>query len=143
MDERPVVYTVGTGLRSLEDFIEILLAYDIKTVIDVRRYPKSKLLHFSRQNLPQLLGTNGFKYRFLGKELGGLRKGGYTAYIITEAFREGVSDLERIAREALSVIVCAERFPWKCHRKWISLELQKQGWEVRHIIDKGKLWIPK
>jgi len=143
MDQKPVVYTVGTGLRSLEDFIEILLACDIKTVIDVRSYPMSKLSHFSRQNFPHLLETNGIEYRFLGKELGGLRKGGYTAYMITEEFREGVENLERISREALSVIVCAERFPWKCHRKWISLELQKHGWEVRHIIDKGKLWIPK
>ena len=143
MDQKPVVYTVGTGLRSLEDFIEILLACDIKTVIDVRGYPMSKLSHFSRQNFPHLLETNGIEYRFLGKELGGLRKGGYIAYMITEEFREGVANLERIAREALSVIVCAERFPWKCHRRWISLELQKYGWEVRHIIDKGKLWIPK
>ncbi len=143
MDKKLLVYTLGTGLRSQEDLIEILLAYDIKTVIDVRSYPKSKLSHFSGQNLQHLLETNGVNYYFLGKELGGLRKGGYTAYIITEEFREGVRDLEKIAREALSVIVCAERFPWKCHRKWIALELKKHEWEVRHIIDKGKLWIPK
>jgi uncharacterized protein (DUF488 family) len=83
------------------------------------------------------------EYHFLGKELGGLRKGGYTAYIITEEFREGVRKVEAIAREKTSAVVCAERFPWKCHRKWISLELQTQGWDVRHIIDKGKVWIPK
>lgn len=143
MDKNLLVYTIGTGLRSQEDLIEILLAHDIKTVIDVRSYPKSKLSHFSGQNLQHLLETNGVNYYFLGKELGGLRKGGYAEYIITEEFREGVRDLEKIAREALSVIVCAERFPWKCHRKWIALELKKHGWEVRHIIDKGKLWIPK
>jgi len=134
---------MGTGLRSFEDFIEILLAYGLRAVIDVRSYPKSKLPHFCSQELSDLIRLYGIAYHFLGKELGGLRKGGYTTYIITEEFRESVRNLERIAREALSVIICAERFPWKCHRKWISLELQKQGWEVRHIIDKGKLWIPK
>ncbi|NJD55587.1 MAG: DUF488 domain-containing protein [Nitrospirae bacterium] len=143
MDPKPIVYTIGTGLRSFEDFIEILLSYEIRAIIDVRSYPKSKLSHFNGQTLSSLLGTNGISYSSLGKELGGLRKGGYTAYIITEEFREGVRALERIASEALSAIICAERFPWKCHRKWISLELQKHGWEVRHIIDKGKLWIPK
>ena len=143
MDPRPAVYTIGTGLRSFEDFMEILLAYGLRAVIDVRSYPKSKLPHFSSQTLSDLIRSYGISYHFLGKELGGLRKGGYTAYIITEEFREGVRGLEVIAREALSVIICAERFPWKCHRKWISLELQKKDWEVRHIIDKGKLWIPK
>ena len=143
MDPRPVVYTMGTGLRSFEDFIEILLAYGLRDVIDVRRYPKSKLSHFSSQTLSDLIRPYGIAYHFLGKELGGLRKGGYSSYIITEEFREGVRGLETIAREALSVVICAERFPWKCHRKWISLELQKKDWEVRHIIDKGKLWIPK
>ncbi|HYQ47791.1 MAG TPA: DUF488 domain-containing protein [Thermodesulfovibrionales bacterium] len=143
MDHKSVVYTIGTGLRSFEDFIEILLSYEIRAVIDVRSYTKSKLPHFTGRTLANLLAANSISYHSLGRELGGLRKGGYTAYIITEEFREGIRALERIAREALSAVLCAERFPWKCHRKWISLELQKQGWEVRHIIDKGKLWIPK
>ena len=143
MEPKPIVYTMGTGLRSFEDFIEILLAYGLMTVIDVRSYPKSKLSHFCGQTLSDLIRPYGLAYHFLGKELGGMRKGGYTTYIITEEFRKGIRELERVAREALSVIICAERFPWKCHRKWISLELQKQGWEVRHIIDKGKLWIAK
>jgi len=143
MQARPILYTVGTDLRSVEDFMEIIHAYEIRAVLDVRSYPRSKLPHFSGEMLSGLLASNGIAYHFLGKELGGLRKGGYTAYIITEEFREGIRSLEAIARETLSVIICAERFPWKCHRKWISLELHKRGWEVRHIIDKGKLWIPK
>jgi uncharacterized protein (DUF488 family) len=143
MQARPILYTVGTDLRSVEDFIEIIQAYEIRAVLDVRSYPKSKLAHFNRQPFSALLETNGVEYHFLGKELGGLRKGGYTAYIITEEFREGIRKVEAIAREKTSAVVCAERFPWKCHRKWISLELQKQGWDVRHIIDKGKVWIPK
>ncbi len=137
------IYTIGTGLRSREDFIEILLSYDIRIFIDVRSFPKSKLPYFSQNNLKELLISNGVEYYFLGKELGGLRKGGYTAYIITEEFIKGVEMLEEIAEDKISVIACAERFPWKCHRRWISRELQKRGWSVKHIIDKGKVWIPK
>src|SRR5512134_3267390 len=143
MQALPILYTLGTGLRSSEDFMEIIHAYEIRAVLDVRSYPRSKLPHFSGETLSGLLASNGIAYHFFGKELGGLRKGGYTAYIITEEFSNGIRTLEAIARETLSVIICAERFPWKCHRKWISLELQKQGWEVRHIIDKGKVWTPK
>ena len=139
---RPLIYSIGTSLRSAEDFMEIISAYGIMAVIDVRSYPRSKLGHFSRQPFSDLLRAGGIGYHFLGKELGGLRKGGYASYIITEEFHEGVRKLEAIAGKQTSVIVCAERFPWKCHRKWISRELHKRGWQVEHIIDKGKLWIP-
>jgi uncharacterized protein (DUF488 family) len=137
------IYTLGTDRRSEEDFIEILLAYDIEALIDVRSYPRSKLPVFTKANLEHLLHREGIEYHFLGKELGGFRKGGYTAYLITDDFRKGIDLLESIALIKTSVILCAERFPWKCHRKWISRELHKRGWEVDHIIDKGKLWIPK
>ncbi|BCB95982.1 hypothetical protein JZK55_09040 [Dissulfurispira thermophila] len=135
------IYTLGTSRRSEEDFIEILLFYDIKAVIDVRRFPKSKLQTFNKEYLQKLLKSEGIKYIFLGLELGGFRKGGYEAYADTDDFRNGIDKLEKSAIDN-SVIICAERFPWKCHRRWIARELHKRGWIVEHIIDKGKVWIP-
>jgi uncharacterized protein (DUF488 family) len=137
------IYTLGTDRRSREDFIEILLGYGVEAFLDVRSFPRSKNPLFHRDTLEELLPLHGIEYHFLGKELGGLRKGGYIAYIVTEDFRKGIDAIETIAREKTSVIVCAERFPWKCHRKWISRELQKRGWTMEHIIDKGKVWVPK
>jgi uncharacterized protein (DUF488 family) len=137
------IYTLGTDRRSEEDFVEILHAYTIQALIDVRSYPKSRIPIFTRENLEMLLQREGIAYHFLGKELGGFRKGGYIAYIITGEFTKGVELLESVAMNNLSVIVCAERFPWKCHRKWIARELHTRGWEVEHIIDKGKVWVPK
>ncbi|MEK6582804.1 MAG: DUF488 domain-containing protein [Nitrospirota bacterium] len=137
------VYTLGTSRRSEEDFIEILLNYDIKTLIDVRSYPKSKIQIFTRENLGNLLKKENIAYVFLGKELGGFRKGGYEAYTSTEDFKIGIDELENIAGDGNAVIICAEKFPWKCHRKWIARELHKRGWLVEHIIDKGKVWVPK
>jgi len=141
--QNTMIYTLGTGLRSAEDFIEILMAYEIRAVIDVRSFPRSRIPHFSNPFLSELLTSNGIAYYFLGRELGGFRKGGYTAYIITDEFSHGVGMVESIAEGMLSAIICAERFPWKCHRKWISRELQHRGWIVEHIIDKGKVWKPK
>jgi len=137
------IYTLGTDSRTEEDFIEILLAYNIQTLIDVRRFPKGKIPIFRRENLEALLSQEGLEYHFLGTELGGFRKGGYIAYILTDDFRKGIDLLESLAVKKKSVIICAERFPWKCHRKWIARELRKRGWEIEHIIDKGKVWIPK
>lgn len=137
------IYTLGTSRRSEEDFIEILLNYDIRTLIDVRSYPKSKIQIFTRENLENLLKKENIAYVFLGKELGGFRKGGYEAYTSTGDFKNGIDKLEGITAENNSVIICAEKFPWKCHRRWIARELHKRGWLVEHIIDKGKVWIPK
>jgi uncharacterized protein (DUF488 family) len=137
------IYTLGTGLRSTEDFIEILLACDIRAVIDVRSFPVSRMSHFSKAPLAELLTSNGIAYHFFGKELGGFRKGGYAAYITTGEFSNGVGMIESVAKEAVSVIICSEKLPWKCHRKWIARELQHRGWSVEHIIDKGKVWKPK
>jgi len=137
------IYTLGTGRRSREDFVEILLSYGIESFLDVRSFPRSKLPIFNRDALEELLQMNEIQYHFLGKELGGLRKGGYAAYIVTKDFQNGIEAVETIATEKISVIACAEKLPWKCHRKWISRELQKRGWHVEHIIDKGKVWVPR
>ncbi len=136
------IFTLGTDLRSEEDFIEILASYNIQALIDVRSYPRSKINIYCKKELEELLKKQNIDYYFLGKELGGFRKGGYKAYTLTEKFKEGVEILESIAISKISVIVCAEKFPWKCHRKWIALELQRIGWEVLHIIDKDKIWSP-
>jgi uncharacterized protein (DUF488 family) len=137
------IYTLGTDRRTEEDFIEILLSYNIQYLIDVRRFPKSKIPIFRRENLEPLLQQEKLEYHFLGQELGGFRKGGYLAYIRTEDFIRGIDILESLALQKLSVIICAERFPWKCHRKWIARELHRRGWEIEHIIDKGKVWVPR
>jgi len=137
------IYTLGTSRRSEEDFIEILLNYDIKTLIDVRSFPKSKIAVFTSENLENLLKKEGINYIFLGKELGGFRKGGYEAYTKTEDFKKGIDKLEGLAGAGNAVFICAERFPWKCHRRWIARELHWRGWQVEHIIDKGKVWAPK
>jgi uncharacterized protein (DUF488 family) len=137
------IYTLGTDRRTEEDFIEILFSYNIQSLIDVRRFPKSKIPIFRRENIESLLRHENLEYYFLGQELGGFRKGGYLAYILTEDFTRGIDNLESLALQKPSVIICAERFPWKCHRKWIARELHRRGWEVEHIIDKGKVWVPK
>ncbi len=137
------IYTLGTSRRTEEDFVEILNYYGIEVVIDVRRFPRSKLPTYNRDYLEGLLKDNRIEYLYLGAELGGFRKGGYLEYTETEEFSRGVEMLEETAVGRTSVILCAERFPWKCHRRWIARELAGRGWHVVHIIDKGKVWEPR
>ena len=137
------IYTLGTSNRSLEEFLELLERFKIRQVFDVRSFPQSKRFpHFSREALKRALEEAGFSYHWLGKELGGYRQGGYEAYLKTEAFREGLRKLASFATKAPGAIVCAERFPWRCHRRFISLALEELGFEVIHIIEKERIWCP-
>lgn len=137
------IFTLGTGRRDEEDFIEILFAYDIKTIIDVRRFPGTKSPALTGQKLKALSEKEGLEYHCLSGGLGGFKKGGYAAYALTEEFRQNIERLEALACNTIAVILCSEKFPWKCHRKWISKELQKKGWDIEHILDKGRLWSSK
>ena len=89
-----------------------------------------------------MLGEVAIDYVYLGKELGGFRKGGYRAYTQTDAYHAGICRLEEIAKKASTAFMCAERFPWKCHRRIIASTLEQKGWNVLHIIEKERVWNP-
>ncbi len=139
-----IIYTLGTSNRTLEEFLAILKQFGLKQVIDVRSFPQSRRFpHFSQNQLAKVLAQHQIAYHWLGPELGGFRREGYENYVKTEAFKEGLEKLLALAQKAPSVIICAERFPWRCHRRFISQKLAEQGVEVRHIIEPGKVWCPK
>lgn len=137
------VYSIGHSNRSIEDFLALLRQNKIKTLIDVRSFPVSRWEQFKKENLSRLLSDKGFAYVYLGRELGGFRKGGYESYTRSGEFKKGLEELEKYAMEEETVLMCAERFPWRCHRRYISRALEDKGWKVIHIIDKDKTWIPK
>ena len=138
-----VVYTLGTSTRTWQEFASLLQSIGAEVVADVRRFPTSRLEHFRREALAGGLAELGIAYLYLGKELGGYRKGGYQAFLAGEEFQQGINKLEETARERKAVILCAERFPWRCHRRFISRELEQRGWRVIHIIDEHQSWEQK
>ncbi len=137
---RPTIYTLGTSTRSKEEFIKVLRHFQIDTVADVRSFPQSRFEHFKKENLVRILEEEGFGYVYLGSELGGFRKGGYQAYTKSGSYLEGILRLERTAREGITAFICAERFPWKCHRRFIALTLEERGWQVIHILEEDRVW---
>jgi len=137
-----IVYTLGTSTRSRDEFLSLLQEFGIQTVADVRRFPTSRFEHFKQARLADLLQKAGINYVYLGRKLGGYRPGGYEKYLATADFREGLKKLEEEARLSLTAVLCSERFPWRCHRRFIARELEKQGWQVIHIIDRERVWVP-
>lgn len=118
----------------------ILHSYAILRVADVRRFPTSRLVHFRKENLEAALRARGFQYFYLGDELGGYRRGGYGAYMESREFGHGIEALISLAEEETTVFVCAERLPWKCHRRFIGEVLERKGWQVVHLIERGRTW---
>jgi uncharacterized protein (DUF488 family) len=123
--------------------MEILDSYGILQVVDVRRFPTSRLDHFKKANLEAALRGRGLEYVYLGGDLGGYRKGGYDAYVDSQEFTRGVETLIWVARKGTTVFICAERFPWKCHRRFIGQAFQKKGWQMVHLIEREKTWTPR
>jgi len=138
-----IIYSLGTSNRGFEEFVNLLKSYAIEMVVDVRSFPTSKFQHFERESLLQSLGGQGFGYYYLGKELGGYRKGGYEAYTQTLEYRVGLELLERMASRCRCAILCAERLPWRCHRRFIGRSLQERDWKVVHILEEEKIWEDK
>lgn len=135
------IFTIGTSNRPLQEFIDILKKYEIKIAVDVRSFPQSKRFpHFSKDELSKNLEASAIKYIYLGKELGGFRKGGYIKYMETEKFREGIEKLEKIAEKALTVFFCCEKLFFRCHRRFIANVLLSKGWKVYHIIEINKVY---
>ncbi len=138
-----VVYTLGTSTRTWEEFVALLKHLGVDVVVDVRRFPTSRFEYFQKEELARLLPKEGMAYSHLGESLGGYRRGGYQAFLASEEFKRGLEEVEEIARERKTAIVCAERLPWRCHRRFIGMELERQGWQVIHVIDERRNWKPK
>jgi len=106
----------------------------------VRRFPTSKFDQFKQENLKKAIEAAGIEYAYLGKELGGYRTGGYPRYMESQAFVEGLQTLLASLRGRRGCILCAERLPWKCHRRFIARALAELGWETIHILEKDRVW---
>jgi len=133
------IFTIGHSTRSLEEFLSLLKHFKISILVDVRRFPTSKLEHFKKEKLEELLKREGIEYIYLGKELGGYRKGGYKSYTKTKEFKDGIEKLLKVAEKGRTAVMCAEKWVFRCHRRYIAEELVRRGIRVIHIIDKGKI----
>ncbi|AEA47233.1 DUF488 domain-containing protein [Archaeoglobus veneficus] len=144
------VYTIGHSNRTIAEFVRLLKKYGIQTLVDVRRFPTSKHEHFKKERLEEILAKEGIEY-FWMSELGGYRRNGlkdspniaikskgfrnYADYMTSDEFKKAISRLIKIASEKRVAIMCAERFFWRCHRKFISDYLTMRGVKVVHIIN--------
>ena len=122
-------------------------------VVDVRSLPGSnKFPQFNKENLEISLPKEGVAYKHL-LLLGGRRKvsktskntawhnasfRGYADYMETDAFKEGIQELKKVAEHKRVAIMCSEVLWWRCHRSMIADYLKVQDWTVIHILNLNK-----
>jgi uncharacterized protein (DUF488 family) len=147
------VWTVGHSTRSAEEFVQILLAHEIKVLVDVRSFPGSRRYpQFNRGALAESLREAGIEYKHEPR-LGGRRTPradsrntawknasfrAYADHMESEEFKLGVKDLLELAKSARVTVMCAESLWWRCHRSLIADCLKAGGHTVQHILDKTK-----
>jgi len=143
------LYTIGHSTRTLEELIQTLRAHQIRTLVDIRAFPMSRRLpQFNREALAETLPAAGIRYVWM-KALGGYRKKileesanialrndsfrNYADYMLTDEFEGAAGELIRLAEEAATAYMCAERVYFHCHRMLVSDWLVAHAHEVLHI----------
>jgi uncharacterized protein (DUF488 family) len=152
-DSQSVVLTVGHSTRSLEEFIDLLKAHSVASLIDVRSVPRSRHNpQFNRDTFPAALETEGIHYTHIAG-LGGFRRAGsespnlgwrnasfrgYADYMQTAEFAQNLAILLKLARRKRVALMCAEAVPWRCHRSLIADALVVRGIPVEEIINETR-----
>lgn len=148
-----IVWTIGHSTHPLDELVAMLQSFQIEMVADIRSFPGSrKFPQFNKEALEISLPENNIQYIHL-KELGGRRKvkadsknivwrhpafRGYADYMETDAFKEGIRQLEKTALKQRTAYMCSEAVLWRCHRSMVSDYLKVHGWKVMHIMGIGK-----
>jgi uncharacterized protein (DUF488 family) len=145
------VFTIGHGTRPAEELVACLREADIKTLVDVRRFPGSRRNpQFGQAALADTLREAGIAYRH-AEELGGRRSGEpgeerfgciRVAAFRSYAARMGMETWQRALAEALAepapCFMCAETLWTRCHRRLIAELLVARGQTVTHLIRPGR-----
>jgi uncharacterized protein (DUF488 family) len=148
------LYTIGHSTRTLDELVEALKKFGVRTLVDIRTIPRSRRVpQFNRDALRRSLPRHGIRYQHL-PALGGLRRPrahsqntawrnlsfrGFADYMETPEFFQAVGAVRRLAREAGPVaVMCAEAVPWRCHRSLVADALAARGDRVYHIMGPGR-----
>jgi len=145
------VFTIGHGVRPLDELVATLTEAGVRTLVDVRRFPGSRRNpQFNLAPLSAVLAESGIEYRH-AVELGGRLSGepgedrfpcirvaafrSYAARMGTDSWQQA---LVHALGEPVPCFMCAETLPWRCHRRLISELLVARGHNVVHLLAPGR-----
>jgi uncharacterized protein (DUF488 family) len=151
---RTRLYTIGHSRHSSEHLLQLLAAWRVRRLVDVRRIPFSRRNpQFNRERLAGDLRHHGIAYWHL-EDLGGRRDPpaegasentawrnpflrSYADYAQTKPFGDALDALCLAAAKESCAIMCAESDWRQCHRQIIADYLLARDVEVLHILADG------
>jgi uncharacterized protein (DUF488 family) len=136
--------TIGSGGKSLRQFVSLLRQWNVRELIDVRLHNTSQLAGFSkRDDLEFICEAFGIAYRHVPEfaptedMLATYRKApDWPAY--EEAFRALLASREAagllrpvVSGKGVTCLLCAEPRPERCHRRLVGEYLQRKNPHLR------------
>ncbi|ABD53503.1 hypothetical protein Jann_0586 [Jannaschia sp. CCS1] len=145
--QNPALLTVGYEGTDLRRFLACLEQSGVKTLVDVRERAQSRKKGFSKTALAEALAGIGIRYvhlRDLGDPKPGrdaARAGDYetfrkvfTSHMDTDAAKSALSELDTLAKEDRTCILCFERCHTECHRAIVATYLKELSpYDVVHV----------
>jgi uncharacterized protein (DUF488 family) len=146
---------MGFSNRTWDETLQILNAFNVRRLIDIRTLPGSKHTpQFNLEHMKAALPRVGIEYIHM-KSLGGLRKPfkdstvnaawknsgfrGYADYMQTPAFEDAIEELILLIKEKTTVYCCTEAVFWRCHRQLVSDALAVRAYRIGHIFAAEKV----
>ena len=144
-------FTIGHSNHAIEAWLELLRRHTVEVVVDTRSSPYSKYVpQFDRDLVQRSLEQAGFRYLFLGAELGGRPENpayydskGHVLYSRLRddhRFEAAIARLESGMERFRVALLCGEEDPAHCHRRLlIGRVLAERGHTMLHIRGDGRL----
>jgi uncharacterized protein (DUF488 family) len=143
-------FTIGHGIRPLDELVETLREAGMETLVDVRRYAESRRNpQFNQGPLREALAGAGIDYHHaveLGGRLSGepgeeeftcIRVPAFRSYAARMRSETWQTALEAQLRRPAPCFMCAETAWTRCHRRLIAELLTARGREVVHLLGPG------
>ena len=156
VEPRPI-FTIGHSTRTIEEFVELLRAGNVRELVDVRSIPRSRTNpQYNLDLLPETLADWQIRHTII-PELGGRRSRqktvapevngfwknqsfhNYADYAGSEEFRAGLDRLLALSVDTTCAIMCSEAVWWRCHRRIIADYLLLQGRSVFHLMGANRV----
>jgi uncharacterized protein (DUF488 family) len=145
------VFTIGHGIRPIDELVAMLQDAGVQTLVDVRRFPGSRRNpQYNQQPLRDGLTSAGISYRH-AVELGGrlrnepgeekftcLRVTAFRSYAARMGTPEWQHALSRELEQPSACFMCAETLWVRCHRRLIAELLTARGQTVVHLVAPGR-----
>ncbi len=148
--------TLGHGTATADELARLIREAAIKSLVDVRTVPKSRLHpQFRREEMERWVPANAGSAYNWEPTLGGFRRRNrdsdsvalrhpsfraYADYMETGAFAIALTALLAAAAMRRLAIMCSETVWWRCHRRLISdAAVLLHGVQVHHLMHDGKL----